>query len=130
MKEQSQFSKQVIKLIRKIPKGKVATYGQIAKLAGNPQGSRGVAWILHSCSKSHKLPWHRVLNSKGRISFPARTKHFVSQSVLLKKEKIEVSVDGSVSLEKVLWKPRSSKAVTETKRGSFRIFAVSTFDHL
>jgi methylated-DNA-protein-cysteine methyltransferase-like protein len=57
MDEMTPFSKMVIRLIKKIPRGNVASYGQIAALAGNPRGSRGVSWILHSCSRSHKLPW-------------------------------------------------------------------------
>ena len=48
----SEFTEKVIRRIREIPRGRVATYKQIAELAGKPQGSRGVAWILHSCSRS------------------------------------------------------------------------------
>lgn len=66
--ENTPFSKAVIKMVSKIPKGKVATYGQIAKISGNAGGSRGVAWILHACSKKYKLPWQRVINSQGKIS--------------------------------------------------------------
>lgn len=65
----STFTKKIIQHIRKIPEGEVATYKQIAELAGKPQGSRGVAWVLHSSSIAYKLPWHRVLNSQGKISF-------------------------------------------------------------
>ncbi|MFX0147601.1 MAG: MGMT family protein, partial [Candidatus Hodarchaeota archaeon] len=64
------FSQQVKQLIKQIPFGKVATYGQIATLAGNPRGARQVSWILHSSSKKDNLPWHRVINSKGGISLP------------------------------------------------------------
>jgi len=65
----SEFTKQVMEQIKAIPFGNVATYKQIAELAGKPQASRGVSWILHSCSTAYKLPWHRVLNSQGKISF-------------------------------------------------------------
>lgn len=64
----SPFTAQVISIIRTIPPGKVMTYGQIAALAGSPRGARQVARILHSMSKKHKLPWHRVISSKGEIS--------------------------------------------------------------
>ena len=64
----SPFTEQVISIIRTIPSGKVMTYGQIAALAGSPRGARQVARILHSMSKKHKLPWHRVISSKGEIS--------------------------------------------------------------
>ncbi|MCK4694923.1 MAG: MGMT family protein, partial [Candidatus Cloacimonetes bacterium] len=64
----SSFYIRVIGIIKKIPEGKIATYGQIAKYAGNPQGTRQIARILHSSSEKHELPWHRVINSKGKIS--------------------------------------------------------------
>jgi methylated-DNA-protein-cysteine methyltransferase related protein len=61
------FTSNAIEVIRKIPKGKVMTYGQIAKLAGSPRGARQVVRILHSMSQKYNLPWHRVVNSKGEI---------------------------------------------------------------
>lgn len=103
MGEASPFSKKVISLILQIPKGKVATYGQIAKLAGTPQGSRGVAWILNSCSKSHNLPWQRVLNSKGKISFPESSAEFKKQKNLLLKEGIKFTAGGGLDLKVYQW---------------------------
>jgi methylated-DNA-protein-cysteine methyltransferase-like protein len=70
MSIRTEFSNNVLKLIKSIPKGKVATYGLIAQLAGNPRGARGVGWILHSCTKSHQLPWQRVIKANGKLSFP------------------------------------------------------------
>lgn len=62
------FYQRVGCIIRRIPEGKVATYGQIAALAGNHRAARQVAWILHSSSKKENLPWHRVVNSQEGIS--------------------------------------------------------------
>ena len=60
-------------IISKIPKGKVATYGQVAALAGNPRAARTVGWVLNSHSKSSELPWQRVINAKGfRIFYSQR----------------------------------------------------------
>jgi methylated-DNA-protein-cysteine methyltransferase-like protein len=98
------FSKKVIAYIKKIPKGKVVTYGQIAALAGKPHGARGVGWILHACSKSHKLPWQRVINSQGRISFPRDSREFSLQKNMLLKEKVKVSDAGAISLKTYGWK--------------------------
>ncbi len=64
------LSVRIIDLIRKIPRGRVATYGQIAALAGAPNGARQVARLLHSSSGKHGLPWHRVVNARGKISLP------------------------------------------------------------
>src|SRR4051812_46423836 len=98
MSAPTEFTKKVLAVIKKIPKGKVATYGQIAKLAGSPHGARGVVWILHSSSVNHDLPWHRVINSKGRISFPEMSDQWFRQKSLLEKEGIEFD-DGSVNLK-------------------------------
>jgi len=63
-------SRRIADMIRAIPKGRVASYGQIAALAGIPHGARQVARLLHSSSDKRGLPWHRVLNAQGRISLP------------------------------------------------------------
>ncbi len=112
MSSTTAFSQKVIGLIKKIPKGKIATYGQIAKLAGKPQGSRGVAWILHSCSESHSLPWHRVLNSKGKISFSPTTAAFLRQKRLLQKEGVLFADRGQLDLKKYQWNKKISAKKT------------------
>lgn len=86
----SPFTLKVIAAVKRIPRGKIATYGQIAALAGKPHAARGVAWILHACAESHGLPWQRVLNSKGGISFPKNTEGFREQARLLRAEGIEL----------------------------------------
>lgn len=101
--ENTPFSKAVIKMVSKIPLGKVASYGQIAKISGNPGGSRGVAWILHACSKKYKLPWQRVINSQGKISFDKTTKEYKNQKNLLLKEGILFSEAGVVNFKKFQW---------------------------
>lgn len=109
MAEKTEFSKKVIAVIKKIPKGKVATYGQIAGLAGKPHAPRGVTWVLHSSSKSQKLPWHRVINSKGKISFPPMSAAFAKQKRLLTLEKIEVGDNGEIDLEEFQWSKKAKK---------------------
>jgi methylated-DNA-protein-cysteine methyltransferase-like protein len=96
------FSKHVIQIIKQIPTGKVASYGQIATYAGNPRASRQVAWILHSCSRKENLPWHRVINSKGRISLPLNYGYEL-QKALLENEGIMFKEDGSIDLAVYLW---------------------------
>ena len=95
------FADRIRILLKNIPQGRVATYGQIAKLAGNPRGTRAVVWLLTSSSASHNLPWHRVINSKGIISTGS-----VTQVTLLEKENIKVK-DYCVDLKTYLWKPGS-----------------------
>ena len=99
------FANQVIETIKQIPGGKVATYGQIAAVAGSAKAARLVGWILSRSAEG--LPWHRVINSKGRISivnigYPAEL-----QVALLEKEGIIVERRASsyyIDLAKYLWK--------------------------
>lgn len=93
------FTKKIIEIISSIPEGKVATYGQIAKLAGNPQAARQVARILHSSSKKHKLPWHRVINVKGQIVIKDEAA-YQEQILSLEAEGVEVDSSGKVDLKK------------------------------
>ena len=99
----TEFSKRVIDLIRSVPKGKVATYGLIASLAGHPQGSRGVGWLLHSSTNKHKLPWQRIIKSGGQLSFPMSSPKFNLQKNKLEAEGVIV-VNGKIDLKKFLWK--------------------------
>jgi methylated-DNA-protein-cysteine methyltransferase-like protein len=76
------FTLEVLQIIKNIPYGTVMTYGQIAAYAGNPRGARQVSRILHSMSEKHNLPWHRVINSKGSISLTGQP-GFVQGEMLL-----------------------------------------------
>ncbi len=118
----SEFTKKVMQHILKIPKGKVATYKQIAELSGKPQGSRGVAWILHSCSTTYKLPWHRVLNASGKISFDKRSSNFKEQRKRLENEGVVFNSIGQLSLAKYQWKKRPLKK--RAKPGQPKMFSV------
>lgn len=96
------FTKRTIHIIKNIPKGKVMTYGQIARLAGSPRAARQVVRILHSMSKKHQLPWHRVVNAKGEIGFKDE-EAFYSQKLLLENE--GVSFDKQIDLVKYQFHP-------------------------
>lgn len=102
------FTKNVIQLIQQIPQAKVMTYGQIARLAGNSRGARGVSWILHSMSQPHKLPWHRVVNSKGEISHTGS-----EQRELLEMEGVEFGLRGKIDLETYQWNPPKANDSSE-----------------
>lgn len=98
------FTSEVIRLIKAIPRGKVATYGQIAYLTGLYPSVRRVVWILHSCSEKEGLPWHRVINSKGTISLkPGRG--FERQKELLLEEGIVFDDKDRIDLDRFLWEP-------------------------
>jgi len=96
------FTKTVIHIIKHIPKGKVLTYGRIAKLAGSPRAARQVSWILHSSSRKYKLPWHRVISSNGTISLKSIDSKSI-QKHLLQQEGVKFSNDLKVDLNQYLW---------------------------
>jgi len=95
----------IVAAIKRIPRGKVATYGQVALLAGNPRAARQVARALHASSATRGLPWHRVINSRGTVSLP-RGAGFEHQLALLRAEGVRASDDGRVDLARFGWRPR------------------------
>lgn len=96
------FTERVISIIQSIPAGKVMTYGQIAALAGNPRGARQVVRVLHSMSRSHQLPWHRVINAKGEISLD---EDMFSQKERLSSEGILFTSSGKINLSLYRYEP-------------------------
>jgi methylated-DNA-protein-cysteine methyltransferase related protein len=97
------FKERVVTAIRKIPYGRVTTYGTIATLAGLPRGGRLVGGILHASSGKLDLPWQRVINRFGYISTKCLEHPKALQKALLEDEGIEVSDDFIVNLEKYGW---------------------------
>ena len=98
------FTSEVIRLIKAIPQGKVATYGQIAYLTGLYPSVRRVVWILHSCSEKEGLPWHRVVNQKGTISLKPGG-GYEKQKSLLAGEGIVFDEKDRIDLNRFLWEP-------------------------
>jgi len=101
----SPFTDRAIAIIASIPRGKVATYGQVAGVAGSPLAARQVVRVLHTLSRRERLPWHRVINGAGFISLP-RGAGFEEQKALLEAEGIRVREDGRIDMKKHLWVPR------------------------
>lgn len=93
------FTEKVIDVILQIPSGRVASYGQIATIAGNHRGARQVGRLLHSMSAKYKLPWHRIVNAKGEIVVFKADR----QRQLLELEGVEVDGRGRVDMNKFRW---------------------------
>lgn len=115
MKPTQSFFHQTAALIKKIPRGKVATYGQIAALAGNPRAARQVAWVLHSASDKENLPWQRVINGQGGISLP-RYGGYELQRALLVQEGVKFDAADRIDLARFQWKPKGIKKDKEKKK--------------
>ena len=94
-------------VVRRIPKGRVATYGQVAALAGLPRHARQVGYALHSLPDAdHKTPWQRVVNSKGEISARCHPYAVPQQRELLEGEGVKFAKNGRISLERYQWNPK------------------------
>lgn len=89
--------------VRKIPRGKVATYGQIAMLAGNLRWARAVGYALHSNPDPDGIPCYRVVNRFGGLAPAFAFGGAERQAELLRADGIEVREDNTVDLEKYLW---------------------------
>ena len=101
----NRFTDRVKRLIKKVPRGKVATYGQIAAMAGNPRAARQVVRVLHACSEKDKLPWHRIVNSKGGISLKPG-QGYELQKAMLRNEGIKFKENDLIDLGRYLWSPK------------------------
>ncbi|MBI5304429.1 MAG: methylated-DNA--[protein]-cysteine S-methyltransferase [Chloroflexi bacterium] len=95
------FFTRVYALVRKIPRGKVATYGQIARALGAPGAARTVGWAMRACPE--QVPWHRVINARGEISLRPTTGYH-EQRARLKAEGVRFNRDGKVNLDRYGWK--------------------------
>jgi methylated-DNA-protein-cysteine methyltransferase-like protein len=108
------FTERVVAILRRVPRGRVATYGQIAVLAGNAYAARQVARLLHSLSEKERLPWHRVIGFRGTISL--RGEAGERQRSLLEKEGVQFGLRGRIDLERFLWMaPRYSAGTGKRK---------------
>ncbi len=110
MERQYSFRDRVLALIARIPAGNVATYGQIAMLAGHPRRARHVGQALATLPPGHRLPWHRVITAGGRVAArrgknpPYARAAELRQERLLRREGVEFS-GGRVSLKTYRWEP-------------------------
>jgi len=85
----SKIDEIIWQLVASIPKGKVMTYGQIANMAGSPNHARYVGTTLKNLPSDSSLPWHRVVNAKGELSFPIDSSSYIKQKRRLEAEGVE-----------------------------------------
>jgi len=92
----------VYEVVKRIPSGKVVTYGEIAQFLGNPRNARTVGYAMHSCDDS--LPWYRVIMKSGKLPFEETDSSSSKQKKYLEKEGVTFLANGRVNLEKHRWK--------------------------
>ena len=93
-------------VVRRIPRGRVATYGQIAELAGLPGHARQVGYALHALPEGTAVPWHRVLNARGTLSLRRDSGGEITQRIKLEQEGVRFDVGGRIPLQRLQWRPR------------------------
>jgi len=103
MKKTSDTYFRIWQTVKRIPKGKVTTYGEIAKRSGFPKQARLVGYALHHLPPGVNIPWHRVVNAQRRISFPPGNENYNRQKALLEREGV-IIVKGKILPEKFIGK--------------------------
>lgn len=91
--------KAVWQVVGGIPRGHVLTYGEVARLAGMSRAARRVSQAMRRAPRGMKLPWHRVVNAQGKISFPAESHGYRRQKELLEGEGV-IFLNGKIDLER------------------------------
>jgi methylated-DNA-protein-cysteine methyltransferase-like protein len=97
------FFDQVYRVVQCIPPGQVATYGQIARLLGQPRAARTVGWALHSLPSNVEAPWQRVINARGEVSLGIGRQGAEIQRALLEAEGVVFDDRGRVDLKVYGW---------------------------
>jgi methylated-DNA-protein-cysteine methyltransferase related protein len=98
----------ILAAVRRIPRGKVCTYGNVAEVAGLPRRARLVGTVLRQTPSARGLPWYRVINAGGRISFPVGSDAYARQRHKLEAEGV-VFVGGRVDLRRYGWPSRDQQ---------------------
>ncbi len=103
-----EFPKRVLEVVRRVPKGRLATYGQVALLAGFPGRARQVGMVLKGLPEGNTVPWHRIVNAQGHIPTQGRPWGALEQARRLIAEGIPVDAEGKLPLRSHRWVPKLS----------------------
>jgi methylated-DNA-protein-cysteine methyltransferase-like protein len=121
-KPDRQYRERVYRIVRKIPRGRVMTYGQIAYTLGEGYTPRTVGFVMHGADEK-KTPWHRVINSQGRCSTGRVVLPADKQQRLLEREGVKFDASGRCDLETFIWHSAPKKIEkTETAKARTALY--------
>ena len=118
------FDREVYAVVRRIPPGRTATYGQVAAMVGRPRAARAVGGAMRRCPPG--VPWHRVLNAQGQISRRKRVASMLTQRMLLEREGVTLR-RGRVDMMRYAWdaaasaRSRSARGARASRAGRVRL---------
>lgn len=112
----SESTMRIETVLRRIPRGRVSTYGTIASIAGLENGARQVVRVLHALAERDGLPWHRVLRKDGSIALPEGGGREL-QAALLAEEGVEIGPDDRVDLGRYGWEGAAARRGARLSRG-------------
>jgi methylated-DNA-protein-cysteine methyltransferase-like protein len=124
MRDDSAYREKVYRLVRRIPAGRVMTYGQIAELMGDGYTPRTVGFVMHNSDDT--TPWHRVINAQGACSTRGLLLPHDKQQRLLEAEGVRFDERGRCNLQTYLWIPEGERAGRETKSEQHSLFKESS----
>jgi methylated-DNA-protein-cysteine methyltransferase-like protein len=108
----------IYEVVRRVPRGRVATYGQVAALAGLAGHARQVGYALHALDEDHDLPWQRVINARGEVSPRSEPGWEGLQRRMLEDEGVRFDDRGRVDLDRYRWEPEGPVSRPASGRGS------------
>ena len=120
LKPDRKYRERVFKIVRRIPRGRVMTYGQIAYTLGEGYTPRTVGFVMHG--SDDETPWHRVINSQGRCSTGGIVLPSDKQQRMLEREGIKFDESGRCDLETYLWRPRRQPVKKETTKARAALY--------
>jgi methylated-DNA-protein-cysteine methyltransferase-like protein len=108
----------VYRLVKRIPRGRVTTYGTLAKALRLPGGARAVGYAMAACPSGRGIPWHRVIGAGGRLTIPEP--HGSLQRRLLEAEGVKIGDSRRIDMERYIWLPTKKRPARRKRRPAKR----------
>src|SRR3954469_5832327 len=116
--DETSYRERVYEMVRRIPRGRVMTYGQIAEILGEGCTPRTVGYVMHGAD-SEKVPWQRVINAQGKCSTGKLTLPLNLQQSVLESEGVKFGKTGKCDLNVVLWTPNYDRSKDKERPSLF-----------